>query len=663
MADLQLIIYTKLLKYRIAHSGRIDVNILNLSEAERPSNYNEHPGRFVSWFIAYDDRPGLIILAREKIGGNISHACIIYTNTNHEDFPLLERSALCRKLNYEPKLAVINIRSKTARFCEYSVLLESIQCVITRDIFREVPPLYIVLEGLGSLKAPRDMRSISTRCSLDLSSETIAIRQFMVTRHLMMVDLDQAEPIPGSFNIMRMRYDGHYIYGINYRHEQTMFLLLPHIEQFPEDLYFVELEERIERLFPDQYKTYYSARPRFVSECNSTVILKICILLTQIPLFYIDPSDVDAILQDLGILSVERSQRPSPRKASQFSKSAYEREYRGSKPVMTLKLSAESQRPEVLSVKNRRPSREASLNSQQAIRRDINAYRAWMAVADNITSPYPSTSESNARNVPRGTVLTDFDWFQEQLRFIVRYWEKFEATKLMQPVLVKDLRIHNFENRAARFIIVPIVSEGENRDVSLLILDKELKTWRWMSPNNSAAKFNEIAAYVKNQVMPHFPDYQSWEGDLIILTSSYHKDYPYAHLLMGVYRVAQYFQCTIKHILPIKVVYNEESFRDYVYHACLAVQLANQQHNLERGLVTESEELLDGAYVSLPSPVQYERSVVPSNLCPFCKRRRYDRLGRHIYMDHGGQAKIANVARLVQYGYFSKSEDCSGSKE
>jgi hypothetical protein len=654
MIDPQVIVYTKLLKHRIAHSGRIDVNIFHLIEAEAPASYNEHLGRFIGWFITGGDKPGLLLLGRKQIGGPITHAFLMYPNTYYNDFPLEEQVALSRKLQPQPKLALINIQSGTEPFCDYAILLESIEFIISKDVFQEEPPQYIVLRSPGSLVSPNPRRDTISEC--DANTRASVDHRIIVNNNVMFVDIDQTDAIPPTFDVMRMSYQGHYVYGINYCLDDAMLILVPHIELFPGELEFVVLEEKIYRRFPGRYKTFYAVRPRYITNCDSADILKMCILLTRLPLLYVEPSDVFLSLEDLNILSIGFSKtrsNPSTPNASQRRDSANDPEYCGSKPTITVQLAGSQRRPEVLSVRNRAMSPAASINSQQVIRREINDYRAWMAAADDGSLPYPSTLVAKAANIPTGTILKRFDWLQQQLRHVMVHWQKYTQAKLLEPISISSRSRHHFDNRNERFILIPIFKESTPIDCGIMLFDKEHKKWSWLHPDNSAADSATILAHVKGQIVTKFPTCQDWSGDILVVSSSYHRDYPYVHLVMAVYRVAKCFYYSVQ--LPLKIVYNERDFRVYAYKYCLAVQVANQELNLKNDLVTVDGQLKDGAYVSLPSPIQYERAVVPSDICPFCKKRGFGNLGRHMSMKHGGQAQIANVTRMVQYGYTSRS--------
>ncbi|CAA2976818.1 Hypothetical predicted protein, partial [Olea europaea subsp. europaea] len=123
-SDPKLLTYTKLLKHRIAHLGHIDFNFMHSYEAELPKSYSDHLGRLFGWFILTDERPGIILLGRERIGGDISHAFLFYVNSTFEEYPLEERRYLARKLSPEPKLCIQNIRTTVGQYCEFAVLME-----------------------------------------------------------------------------------------------------------------------------------------------------------------------------------------------------------------------------------------------------------------------------------------------------------------------------------------------------------------------------------------------------------------------------------------------------------------------------------------------------------------------------------------------------------
>lgn len=357
-------------------------------------------------------------------------------------------------------------------------------------------------------------------------------------------------------------------------------------------------------------------------------------------------------MEDLDILSIGSTQNAAQNRRLSPRKPANNPPYRGSKPTIELELSSGSKKARVLSIRNRSTSQAESLCSQQVIRRNLSEYRAWMAVADDISALHPSVHEARPMYLPAGSVLSNYEWFIGQLKYVMRYWQPYASVKLLEPVAVSHMRRSQIESKDARFVVLPVDLNADQKDMGLLVFDKENKLWSWLRNNNSSKVAAAQVDYVKTKILVHFPNCINWAGYIMILSSSYHhKEFPFVHLIMGLYYIARLFRYAVQ--LPHKVIYNERDLRMFAYKSCLAVQLSNQAYNIENKLLTEDGVLKPGAYCSLPSPIQYARSIVPSDICGFCKKRGFNNLGRHMSMTHGGQAIIANVTRIVQYGYSS----------
>lgn len=129
-----------------------------------------------------------------------------------------------------------------------------------------------------------------------------------------------------------------------------------------------------------------------------------------------------------------------------------------------------------------------------------------------------------------------------------------------------------------------------------------------------------------------------------MLISHYHSSHPRIHLIMALYYLGKLFRYSVS--LPRNIIYAEREFRALCYNICLKLQIANADYNMSRGLVRSNGYLAPCVYRCVSSPVIYERVVVPSDQCCFCKKRGYKNLGRHLFMAHGGQASAVGEARL-----------------
>lgn len=100
--------------------------------------------------------------------------------------------------------------------------------------------------------------------------------------------------------------------------------------------------------------------------------------------------------------------------------------------------------------------------------------------------------------------------------------------------------------------------------------------------------------------------------------------------------------------LPRKIIYAEREFRHFCHNIYLNQQIVNHEYNLANNKVRPNGFLTRDAYRCPVTPIIFERSVVTSDQCPFCLKRGFKNLGRHMAMQHGGQAKIASHSRFEE---------------
>lgn len=164
-----------------------------------------------------------------------------------------------------------------------------------------------------------------------------------------------------------------------------------------------------------------------------------------------------------------------------------------------------------------------------------------------------------------------------------------------------------------------------------------------MNPENDGTNDPEAFEEIKNIVQVMCKGLKDYEGQAIMLTSHFHPTFPMIHLLMAMYNMMRLF-CYAS-VLPRKIIYPEVEFRDFCTQLINEQRTMNLKTNFDRNLVYENGFLKPGALASPPSsPVQFERSVVPSDQCCFCKRRGFKNLVTHMTMAHGGYA-LANIRR------------------
>lgn len=339
-------------------------------------------------------------------------------------------------------------------------------------------------------------------------------------------------------------------------------------------------------------------RLRIDAECTSAAVLQACLLITRVPLLYVDGSDVMIALEDLDKLSMGGSQNTCSQSASQSQpKIANIRGKPNANSSIIISPNGKTRRPNILPIQNQVMLPEFAIRSQQLVRREVNDYRAWMAVADSTRELYPSSLRAKHRSCPRGTILHNLDWLQEQLAIVTFTWERFTSVKLLECKLLDQLGRRHIDDKAERFVILPIRRDRSEVLCGLMIFDKQRQEWGWIHPDNNAKISSDLLAEVKELLAKCGLRYANWEGKIIIISSSYHKEFAYVHLIMALYYTAKLFAYAV--LLPSKVVYTEQSFRLYAYYHCLAVQIANQERNLMMDLLDEQGEPKERAFISL----------------------------------------------------------------
>lgn len=231
--------------------------------------------------------------------------------------------------------------------------------------------------------------------------------------------------------------------------------------------------------------------------------------------------------------------------------------------------------------------------------------------------------------------------YKEALETACTIWNRYAPTVLnYQPLTILDRSVPL--QRGARFIIIALQNPNELHDF-LIIADKIQKRWVLISPDNLEHR-NKDHFEVSRSTIRMFDELSNYTYEAIPITSSFHREYPRVHLLMSLYVVSRLFRYSLE--LPKKIIYGESEFRKYASNICAELQIMNAQYNIDNNLVDESGRLLEGAYESLPSPLNYQLSVVPKDQCMYCKKRGFGNLGSHMSMRHGQKAQFANRKRL-----------------
>lgn len=126
-SQLDLILASRLLHYRLSRPTTIDVNILDPTKADSPAGLNDLYGRFIGFFAFRANKdPCFMLFGRSDPTDDISHAFVFYLNSGHRIVQAPERAKLKPRLCEDVQLSVINVISQAPRFCDLSILLQAV---------------------------------------------------------------------------------------------------------------------------------------------------------------------------------------------------------------------------------------------------------------------------------------------------------------------------------------------------------------------------------------------------------------------------------------------------------------------------------------------------------------------------------------------------------
>lgn len=123
---------TSMLRSRLAQRMPIGVNIIPAMTAELPSDINEHPGRYVGFFIWLErDLPSFVWLSRSQPGFGFTHIHVYYPGGSHREMPERERARFAAKrLAPHVQYCVVNLKSQVPRLFHISLLLSALEVTL-----------------------------------------------------------------------------------------------------------------------------------------------------------------------------------------------------------------------------------------------------------------------------------------------------------------------------------------------------------------------------------------------------------------------------------------------------------------------------------------------------------------------------------------------------
>lgn len=629
-------ILSQLLRVRLAHRAIIDVNIVDREIIWENPKLEVHLGRFLGYF---DIRPNggtcFILFIRTKEDGKFDVAIAFYVNQKLFTIPASERDCFISRFEKFPKMGVVRIMTKLARPCNPSSLLYGIEATIGIHLATQFRKLHVItLDHVVSFEVCDHNASLPS-CNVANPSEEVNQLWWDLENHgLSCVDYNchGSRTLPANFDILRAKFKGHWYYGMYYKHLNVLMVIVCHDALTKSQDDTSQLLNSLARGFgPNKPQNIYAARfkSKYNITCGDKLILDACARFRSFPMLVIKDVDVEALIHYEGL--------------DQLPKFGYDEP-----ELPTNDLVDEPDEPKELIEASQKSATctvgedgNVSLASPEID--VVGGLQEHMADVGNRIASQESvvTQRSNdcePLDDPCGTLLHNEAHFMAYTHRMVRIIRQYNKVSigLHHAVDFEGLKpITELSLQSYRFLLIPLLSH----DVKVLILiDRELKEWGYMNGSHGAppATFQ----YVKEALV----QYAEYESKLIKMTNYFHRGYPLMHLMAAVTCLSRIFEYAV--MIPGWIIYKERDFRNLSHNLCLSMQVACQGHNVQHNLIQRNGVLSAGAFISYPSPIQYEEAaIVKDDQCNFCGKRYSNNTGVHMKMKHGGLAKELRARR------------------
>lgn len=658
MASDNFPMFTKLLRYRLARTINLDINILDPTKALDLKNHEELFGQFVGYFsLNCAEQPIFVLLGRCESPGPLTHGFIFYLNSKERSVPARDLQKF--KIPKNLPVTMINIVSG-AKYCGLSVFLQVLETLVHPRVFNYQTLTRIVRVQEGCTPVLRAGFVDLETCEDNNDPITNQVWSFLSSIQCRVYDINMANPptnIPGDFDILRIVHDNHQIFAMRYKLYGSMMILLPHRQQFSSVATYEWILTTIKRLSRvDNFNHIGITRYYGSSSCKGSDVARVVLLAYLCPQVIIKPCDLDAIIQEDMIRKATKtlSATDSSQVLSQASQCDSDVDvvtiqdlYDSSSPTSDLRFDHSGDELELISVG---PSSQATeIMTIAEIESEIDSVRRQIEIRQDLASVVPPIPRLNPLDLRGDLIINSHEFYHESLSTNIKIWHAFTTAKLLDTVdLSRQDEQVSIDYPEYRFIVIPIfkpLSPDGDEFNALIIVDRQAEDWVFMSPDNAAKDYEvfddvEIRA---RRLCRSLEDYHGWS---IRLTSPFHYEYPRVHLLMATYYLARYFRYAVW--LPQKIIYAEREFREFCHRSCLYLRCLNMDYNLRNRLIKSNGYFKDAAYVSHFSPLDYHRSVVPIDQCPFCCKRYIHKLAQHIGMAHGGRSSHANYIKNIK---------------
>lgn len=644
-------LFTKVLNYRLIKSRNIGAHIIDPAMAQI-TDISSHVGRYIGYFyLESDSRLALLLYARKNPASTSTHNYLFAVDWDNSQVPLAVLSGRIKKevkrftkSTIDVDMQTLLIRRNGPKYSHMESILQIAVMVISPTLYKfplktqcldlKITIPYLLIDPIPPCNGPDGMQRV-----LQL------IERRNVMKFAQFDDYNKLSDLKELVRFVVFHVDGHYSVLLLAEGRYSWMLYLPHRRQLSTKDASV-LRKASQRLAVKLFgrtraREYYGADLNIVitpsvysamgrSNCkNSEVASGFVVLLTLWPfhLLKIYPSDIICI--------DKLAEGPTVPITSFIESRDF---YEATNEPMPL---PSSDGCDALCPDYDKHSQETiCLPDLELVRDELNALKREYSIHvwENIP-PYAGQTMSDRRC----RLLESDHIFNLALKQIVKQWELRATTICIESVKLDAIRGGHelVVNTGNQFFVCPIL---DLEVTALFIADNYTSRWYYLDVHRDLAKVQSNFGVFQQLLKDHLPDEELKPLSLVTATSYFHEKYPKVHLLMSAFTIAQQFRYATQ--MLSRVIYTERQFREYCWLISDETQRANHAYNDANGLLDQHGEMLPGARYSYSSPVQFQNAVVPTDICMFCRKRVKSNLGRHMSMAHGGQAKMANQARL-----------------
>lgn len=653
-----LLLLSRILLSRLTRPNTVEINIIqdHLLESgqDRDINIERTFGRFVGCFYWCRDSICFYLAARSSPDEKISHLFVYYLNLGYKSIQEEDMTILSsyipelKKPDHGIKLGVVDVICHSSGYSYLNLFLEAIEYTLGSHLIKQFKCSHTIEVETQDLSINPFASQYTINCNGILLQSSIEAFRDVADYYgvKFMISLNGEKLNNPEFALVKFR--GHFIGIIFHRESRIVNCVTVHRDQLDDQ----ESYDSFTRLVDSFYDIPIISHPitrlhyKCLAECDDKLFrYGLSLALTFAPHVFVGlkTNEMLYIIENRspGQSSVETeanrrsSKKPSSRPSS--CDSSVSTQVR-SQYYTKLRVYNDGRGPEILS---------DVVNSQATEVVPHNDMRVEISFWREISKERQRIRDIIVPPVHKIDPISDFT--QSYLKFMPCYYEAVQFmselwSRYANTIVINAPRQAFEVTTDVQFIIYTSKTLSEEKDY-LMIVDIINKEWIYLQlgndPHKDPTKFEAITRRFRTI---YFPEYANFIGRAVpIINGNCHEEYPRLHLLMSLYVMFRLFGYSIQ--LPQKVIFGEWELRKYASNICTQLQIANSEYNIDHNLVDSNGYLSEGAMQSLPSPLRLETGVVSKDQCMFCKRRGFNNLGRHMSMQHGGQAHLARSSR------------------